>query len=154
MRAQKLANGQKCKGEGSRERTGAGSEPNQPAHMEDRGSEETLSDINTLGASSRSASARCVSVLSGPSKPRGPSPRYIYTELHTNSAPCTFYLRLRAFSITRGYFTMAWTAHVLFTIHHSSTAGGGTNPGAEGVEEVYSFGRPTAYVHSVSEEFN
>ena len=58
LRTQKWANGHKCKGEGSREASGAGSEPNQPAHMEDRGAEETLSDDHTLGASASSASAR------------------------------------------------------------------------------------------------
>ena len=83
-----------------------------------------------------------------------PSPRYIYTELRTNSAPSTLYLRLRAFSITWICGTHGWTAIVLFPIHHSSAATVGTNPGAEGVEEVSSFGRPAAYVHSASEEFN
>ena len=58
LRTQKWANGHKCKGEGRREASGAGSEPNQPAHMEDRGAEETLSDDHTLGASASSAPAR------------------------------------------------------------------------------------------------
>ena len=122
--------------------------------MEEPGSDTTLSDSNTLGASASSASARCVSVLSGPWKPRGPSPRYIYTEPHTNSAPSTFYLRLRAFSITWICGTHGWTATVLFPIQHSSAARVGTNPPAEAVEEVSSFGRPAAYIHSASEEFN
>ena len=83
-----------------------------------------------------------------------PSPRYIYTELRTNSAPSTFYLRLRVFSITFVCGAHGWTANGIITIHHSSAATVGTNPGAEGVEEVSSFGRPAAYVHSASEEFN
>ena len=83
-----------------------------------------------------------------------PSPRYIYTELRTNSAPSTLYLRLRAFSITWIRGTYGWTANGLLPLVQSSAARVGTNPPAEAVEEVSSFGRPAADVHSASEEFN
>ena len=83
-----------------------------------------------------------------------PSPRYIYTELRTNSAPSTLYLRLRAFSITWIRGTYGWTANGLLPLVQSSAARVGTNPPAEAVEEVSAFGRPSAYVISASEELN
>ena len=49
---------------------------------------------------------------------------------------------------------MAGTANGILSIALRPAAVDGTNPGAEGVEEVSSFGRPAAYVHSASEEFN
>ena len=58
MRAQKWANGQKMEGEGSREASGAGVGGNQPAHMEERGAEETLSDYMNVDETANQASTR------------------------------------------------------------------------------------------------
>ncbi len=63
-------------------------------------------------------------------------------------------MRLRAFSINRICGTHGSTATVLFTIHHSSAAHGGTNPPAEAVEEVSGAGNATKFIDTASEQFN
>ena len=141
-------------GEKGREGSGGGVSTNQPENMEERGAEETLTDSNAPDKTPNQTSERLVCVLSGPWKPRLLSPRYIYTDLHTNSAPSTSYLRLRPFSITWICGTHAWTATVLFTIHHSSAATVGTHPPAEGIEEVSGPGRPSTLVNSASRELH
>ena len=122
--------------------------------MEERGAEETLTDSNAPDKTPNQTSERLVCVLSGPWKPRLPFPRYIYTEPHTNSAPSTLYLRLRAFSINWICGTHGWIANVLFNVYHSSAATVGTHPPAEGVDEVSGPGHATKFVNSASEELN
>ena len=154
-RAQLFQNtGQKMEGEKGREGSGGGVSTNQPELMEERGAEETLTDSNAPDKTPNQTSERLVCVLSGPWKPRLLSPRYIYTDLHTNSTPSTLYLRLRAFSITWICGTHGWTANVLFNIYHSSAATVGTNPPAEADEEVSGPGNATKLVNSASEELN
>ncbi len=77
-----------------------------------------------------------------PARGSAEAPPHAIHRAPTNSAPSTFYLRLRAFSITCVCGTHGWTANGIFHIHHSSAAAGGMNPAAEGVEEESSFGRP------------
>ena len=122
--------------------------------MDKRGLENMLYDSITVDETPNQPSERLVCVLSGPWKPRLLSPRYNYTDLHTNSTPSTLYLRLRAFSINWICGTHGWTTTRILTVLQSPAAAGGTNPPAEGIEEISAFGRPSTLVNSASRELH